>query len=113
MGSTTTDEARRGRPRGRQFDTTMNLRLPRETVRALHLLAKAAGTSAAKAARMAILRELADSARTLITQMQEPGAPLHRKLRAVKLFQHCKLGMLGLSPEGSRIARAKARVRST
>ncbi len=97
-----------GRPAGKQHDTTLNLRLPQETLVALRALAKRSKVSVAFLIRGGLVRAMSDSVAPLAAIAKDKKRSPRTRMRAADLIRTMAKGVIFLTPKGLEIARRRA-----
>ena len=98
-----------GRPRGVQYDTTFNVRLPRPTLEALKELARLEKCTVSQAVRAGILAQMAKVLPQLIATAKNVDRAGSRRLKAIQRIRLLLRAELHLGPVGLELARARAR----
>lgn len=104
----TFDQKRAGRPRGRQHDSQVQVRMPKPLLDSLREFADRNGLTVGQIIRSAIQHHIATMLEPLSQIAQNPDAKPKERLRAVELLRTSATASLCLGPHGLALARAKA-----
>lgn len=97
-----------GRPRGRQYDAIVQLRLPRPVVRILRVLAHREKKTLNDLIRGAVSYRLGEAVNAMAERANNPDLPDNSRLVAIEIMHMLARAGLYLSPVGLEIARSKA-----
>ena len=97
-----------GRPRGRQHDETVHVRLPGPAVAALRQLARGEGASLSALVRAAIDARLCAEIAPLAALARDEDAAATKRMKAAKTIRLIAEVALHVGPMGLRIARERA-----
>lgn len=100
--------AKRGRPRGRQFDRVLQIRLPGPALKAIRELAKREHVTVAEAVRAGVMASMGNAVGPLIERIRNAQGSTRRRISAMKLLRLYMEADLHMGPMGLRIARDRA-----
>ena len=97
-----------GRPRGRQHDATVHVRLPRAVLRILRQLARESHTTVTAVVRLSILAALKARIEPVAAVAKDRTASAGERLAALRTLQLVGWAVARLGPAGLKLARAEA-----
>jgi hypothetical protein len=95
-----------GRPKGRQFDATIHVRLPRPVIDALRSVSGGKNTNLSGVIRAAMINMFCQAVPTFVRTARDETASPYNRLSAIKTIRAMSLATLLLSPIGLKLARA-------